>query len=286
MPRVDRALWPLIAYFAMAFGFSWGAIAAIALPSGVPGHADVVASRAPALFGAMVTGPVLASLVLTALLGGRAGLRDLARRMTRWRAGARSYAVLLAAPAILVVLLGTLSLVSPSFMPSVFTVARPAQVIVLAIAGGLAAGFFEEIGWSGFATPRLLARYSVLQSGLALGVLWAIWHAAADYWSTGMMWGPAWGAHFLEWIVALTAYRVLMTWLYARTRSVLLAQLAHASFTGSQLLLWPSSAPTSAGLTWYALFALALAVLATLVVRARPAARGAASDRHAPAASY
>jgi membrane protease YdiL (CAAX protease family) len=49
------------------------------------------------------------------------------------------------------------------------------------LAPGRVAGCCEEIGWTGFATPRLLARRSALPAGLQFGVLWALWHAAADF---------------------------------------------------------------------------------------------------------
>ena len=113
------------------------------------------------------------------------------------------------------------------------------------------------MGWSGFATPRLLERYPWPRAGLVLGVVWAAWHGLADYYWGGAVHGPLWGLHFLEWVAALAAFRVLMTWVYAGTRSLLLGVLLHASFTGSQVLLWPAARPAEE-LLWYGLFACAL----------------------------
>ena len=69
-------------------------------------------------------------------------------RMGRWRVSIRWYGVaLLTAPVlVLAVLLTLTALVSPVFAPSF-----SARGIVI----GLAAGFFEEIGWTGFALPKL-----------------------------------------------------------------------------------------------------------------------------------
>ena len=56
-----------------------------------------------------------------------------------------------------------------------------------------------------------------------------------------------------------------MTWVYAHARSLFLAQLLHASFTGGQLLLWPSRVSAVEGLLWYGGFALLVAVAAVAV---------------------
>jgi membrane protease YdiL (CAAX protease family) len=34
----------------------------------------------------------------------------------------------------------------------------------------------EELGWRGFALPRLLAERSALAASLIVGVLWGVWH--------------------------------------------------------------------------------------------------------------
>ncbi len=41
---------------------------------------------------------------------------------------------------------------------------------------GLIAGTCEDIGWTGFATPRLMQRWRPLAAGLLLGLIWALWH--------------------------------------------------------------------------------------------------------------
>lgn len=84
----------------------------------------------------------LAGLALTALTGGRAGLRNLRARMGRWRVGVHWYAaVALIPPAAILLVLTVLRLVvSPAFAPG---------LDVFGILAGLVAGFFEEIGWTG-----------------------------------------------------------------------------------------------------------------------------------------
>ena len=69
--------------------------------------------------------------------------------------------------------------------------------------------------------------------------------------------GSLWPIHFLSWMVCLPAYRILMTWVYSRTGSVVVGQTMHAAFTGSQLLLGPAGAPPLLGIAWYGVFAVA-----------------------------
>jgi hypothetical protein len=70
----------------------------------------------------------------------------------------------------------------------------------------------------------------------------------------GALW-PAW--FILFWLLPLTAYRILMTWVYANGRSLLVAQLMHASYTGWLLTLSPTLG-TGLGLVWQTAFAASL----------------------------
>lgn len=260
----------LVAYFALAFAIAWGGILAIATSTGMP--ADVGAPRSTGALAllAMIAGPSIAGVALTAILDGRRGLRDLGRRLVRWRVGARWYATLLVAPVTLAIVLAVLALGSAAFVPPILAGGSVGAIVAYALVGGLGAGIFEELGWTGFATPRLLARHDVVRTGLILGPLWAVWHALPDYWGSAGMFGPLWTVHMLEWFVALTAFRILMTWVYAHARSLLLGILLHVSFTGSQALLWPSTSAAE-GVLWYGVFAAALWIVVGGLVR-RPRA--------------
>jgi membrane protease YdiL (CAAX protease family) len=206
----------------------------------------------------MLLGPSTSSLVLTAVLDGRNGLRELWLRIKRWQVGLLWYAVaLLTVPVLTLVIFWLLS----GFVSPVYT---PSFRIVLGIAG-LLAGCFEEIGWTGFATPRLLKNYHPLKAGFFLGLLWAIWHMLADF--TGNISNLSlveWIAWFVVyWILPLTAYRILMTWVYSHTQSVLLGQLMHASYTGWLIVLEPVTPHTD--LLWEASFATVLWILVSVV---------------------
>ena len=172
-------------------------------------------------------------------------------------------------------------LVSPAFLPGLLKSSEPLGLAALALTGGLLAGFFEEVGWTGFATPRLLERHGWLAAWLVLGLPWWAWHALGDRWG-GAGHGGWYLPHFLLRSLALPAYRVLMTRVYAGTGSLLIAALMHAAFNGGQGLLQPAWTTAANAVLWHAAFALALLVAVVFVVLTdrgvvgRPGAAGAA----------
>jgi membrane protease YdiL (CAAX protease family) len=249
---------PVFGYLTLAYGLSWGGILIVLGASGF----DLKELRpldTALIFVAMLLGPCVGGLVMLACLEGRAGLRELASSLTRWRVGAVWYAVaLLTMPIVLLAVLWPLSaILDPAYAPRF-------QWPLFAV--GLVAGTFEEIGWTGFATPRLLARAKVFMAGVSLGLVWALWHVLVDFRQNFTMMGVAWLLEFaVFYLGALTAYRVLMTRLYANTRSLLLAILMHASYTGWLLVLYPATS-FEQGLIWQTAFAAALWLVVAVVM--------------------
>ncbi len=249
---------PLLGYYAAAYAISWGGILIVIGANGF----DVVHLRAMdtgIIFVAMLLGPSVAGLAMTAVLEGRAALSLLKLSLLRWRVRVRWYALaLLTMPVLLVsVLWSTSALVDAAFAPRF-------QWQLFAI--GLIAGSFEEIGWTGFATKRLLARQRLFIAGLSLGLVWALWHMLVDYRQNFNTLGAAWLLEFaVVYVAALTAYRMLMTWVYVNTQSLLLAVLMHASYTGWLFVLYPA-APVGQGMVWQTTFAVAMWVVVALVV--------------------
>jgi len=248
---------PVLTYFGLAYGITWPLILLLTLPDGIPGQPTGVGRLVPLVFLAMVAGPSTASLLLTGLLDGRQGYRRLLSRLAAWRVGWSAMA-LMTTPVALLLILGVLALSRPAFLPGIVASSDRLGLLAFALAGGLGAGIFEELGWTGFATPRLLSRHGWLATGLLIGVPWTVWHGLADYWGGAMNYGGWYLPHILLWLVALTAYRVLMTRIYQQTHSLSLAMLLHASFTGSQGLLGPLSLSPAGDVLWYGMFAGAL----------------------------
>lgn len=236
---------PVLTYYALAFGISWGGVLlVIALGRGsMPATPKQFERLLPVAILALLAGPSVASVLLTALLDGLAGLRDLLVRLLRWRVGVRWYAVaLLTAPLVMTAVLLTLSLTSPIFLPGIITSGDKTTRVLVGLATGLAAGIFEEMGWTGFAIPRLRRRYDVLTTGLIVGILWAVWHLIVVYWASGTVSGPlALASYLLDPFLFLVGFRVLMVWVYNRTGSLLVAMLMHASLTATTRIISPLS---------------------------------------------
>jgi len=249
---------PVITYFSLVFLIAWGAVIIVVGPQGLKGEATPDNAQLLPTFAAMLLGPAVVGLSLTYLSKGKKGLRELWKRQTRWRVGLRWYAIaLLATPILILVILFPLSRVSDVFLPSIIASDNVAQVVAFGLIFGIFAGLLEEIGWTGFALPRLRKRYSLIMAGLILGLIWGAWHGLADYWGAHAKFAMLWLPRIVLWTLALTAYRMLMAWVYDNTESLFVAQLMHASFTGSQGLLVPTLSRIDHFL-WYGPFTVVL----------------------------
>ena len=261
------ALWlrrhPLLGYFALTYVISWGGILVVLGSTGF----DLNVLRpldTGLIFVCMLLGPSMAGLSMTAVLDGRAGFRELGSRLLHWRVGLRWFALaLLTMPALLLAVLWSFRfLADPAFAPGFHW-----QLSAI----GLVTGTFEEIGWTGFATPRLLVWQRTWVAGLSLGLVWAMWHLLVDFRQNYGSMGDAWMAWLLSfavlYVATLTAYRVLMTWIFHRTQSLLLAMLMHASYTGWLMVLFPATS-FGQGLAWQTTLAAALWLMVVVVIGA------------------
>lgn len=161
----------VLTYFTLTFAISWGGFVLVVGPGGFPGTKEQLETLFPSVVIAMLAGPSVAGILLTGLVDGRAGFRELLSRLLRWRVDAGWYAVALL-PALLLpaVILFALSLPSP-----IFTTDDKAAVLLSGITAGLTT-VLEEIGWTGFAVPRLRGCVTV---PLRLGSSWASWGSVA-----------------------------------------------------------------------------------------------------------
>ena len=251
-------------YYALTFAISWGVFLLVLGPDGFfATGSDIAGAGALAL-----VGPTVAGVLMTGLVEGRAGLRGLVSRLRRWRVGARWYAVaLLTGPLVMGATVFGLSLLSRDFRPDIVTADDKLSIVAAGIAIGLVGPFLEELGWTGFALPRLRERYSVLTTGLVMGLLWAVWHLplfAGERDPEGSVPAALLVAVFL--FAWLPAYRVLMVWVYDRTESLLMAYLMHVPISATTFILISDGAPGTAAVTkvlvWGAAFWVIVAVVA------------------------
>jgi membrane protease YdiL (CAAX protease family) len=248
--------WPLYAFFAIAYGASLLALAIIGLPSldasgGTP--------LAPLLvFPVMVMVVGGAGVALSAIVAGRDALRQLLRGAGRWHVRPGYYLAPLVPPAcILAALLSLRAIVGPAFAPNLFPIG---------LAFGLIAGFLEELGWSGFAYPRLRVRVGPFRGAVVLGLLWGLWHLpVVDSLGAASPHGKALPLFFVAFVLVLTALRVLIAWVYTRTGSLLMAQCTHASSTGFLVVLGAAHVTGAQEALWYAVYGALLGVVAAAV---------------------
>ena len=222
---------PLMAYFVIAFVGSWASLLPIALSRGVNGL-GLLPYKLPDIafyiMGILFTfaGPALASLVVTAIITGRAGVGQLLRRCVQWRVGIGWYLIAIFG-FLLVYLLGysvfygvNLPLALLAQSPLLLTVFLPQAVLII-----LTASFAEELGWRGFALPRLQQRYGPVLGTIILGTLHGLWHLPSFF--TGLL-GPFSLPKYAIFLFGAIALAFLFTWLFNSTRgSVLMAALLH-----------------------------------------------------------
>jgi uncharacterized protein len=254
---------PVLSYFVLAFAISWGGILPIIGGVGaIPGTAEQTTKLFPAVYLVTVAGPSLAGLLLTGLTGGWTAFRELGSRLLKWRVGARWYAVaLLTTPLTVMATLLSLSLISPEFLPGFLTTSVKASMLQFGFVAsvGLLTGLLEELGWTGFAIPRLLGRHGVLATGLFVGLLWGAWHFLSNIWGSGTSSGVPL-ALFMPAILFsfLPPYRMLMVWVYERTESLLVAILMHASLVAFWIISTPVGMVGVPLVTWYLVWAAVL----------------------------
>ncbi len=272
--------YPVVAFYVLAFAISWGGVLMIiGGPGAIPGTTEQTGTLVGLVMLAWFAGPSITSILLTALLDGKAGLRELLSRLLRWRVGIRWYVVaLVAGPLVYMAGLLPLALFSHQFLPGILTTSDKASLLLFGIGSGLiGGGFLEELGWTGFGVPRLRLRYSALTTGLIVGVLWGAVHFSVVFWLSGSNIGGLPLALFVIvravdlLIGQLPAFRVLMVWVYDRTGSLLVAMLMHASLSASMLILAPE---TVAGVPFLIYCVVSSAAAWVIVVAVAAANRG------------
>lgn len=217
---MQRRAWlksdPVLVFFILSYGISW----VVWMPIVLSGEA----SRPLLILGTF--GPTLAALLMTAKENGRKGLQELLRRLLAWRVGVLWYVFSFVATAVVVMAaigihIGMGGDVPQFNDPKQLYLVLPifAYVLFLSVLG-------EEIGWRGYALPRLQKRQSALAASLIIGVMWGMWHLP-EFWMEDNFHQEIPLSLFLLQDVALS---IVMTWLYNGTGgSLLIVHLFHAA---------------------------------------------------------
>lgn len=250
---------PLMAFFVLAYALTWWVYPLMWINP---------------LIGLLgLFGPALAAIIVTAATEGGAGVRALLSRIVRWRIPLPWYLVALGLPALIALLAAACA---DLFGPAVIRVGTLSVidfVLVVLVVG-------EELGWRGYALPKLLERFSPLVASLIVGAVWWLWHLPLFFIANT----PQFGQPTVAFLIMTTAYSILLTWVFLRTRgSVLIATLFHGAINVWQGFFLAGTDPASR-YWWLALaygsVALLLAVVLGPELSRRPRADPAAASHH------
>jgi uncharacterized protein len=175
-----------------------------------------------------ILGSAVPAFIVTALVSGKAGVRDLARRSLRWRVPLRWYLISLLAPLLIFLIavtilygLAPLRALAQNWLLLV-TAFLPALAIMI-----LLNNVAEEIGWTGFVFARFQDRHGPLRAALLTTVFFWLFHVSSFYVDT-----RSWATTALVlgiFLLPQLGSRFITGWLYnSAGSSVLIAGLFHS----------------------------------------------------------
>ncbi len=231
----------LLLFFALTYFVSWTLFTtAAAITGGTLSPPAGLPLLSNALFLLGVFAPSIVAVALTACADGHSGTSALLRGVLQWPAAARFYvfavgyfaAIEIAAAVVHRVVVGTWPLLGGTpwyLMAGAIVVSTPVQ-----------AG--EEIGWRGYALPRLASQVGLAPASIILGAIWACWHLPLFF----IPGTNTSGASFPVYLLGVTALSVAMVWLYWRTNaSLFMMMLMHAAINNTRDIV---ASPASAAL--------------------------------------
>ena len=210
---------PLITFFILTFAITWGLGAiAIFLPEQFIRLFGELTETSPIYFLA-IAAPSISATILTSAWDGWQGLKLLYARLVHWRFDFKWYVlVLLGIPAL-------------GWIAAKLTGASPLRtantsmeflwlLFYILITGPLC----EELGWRGYALPRLLEFFNPFLASLVLGALWGLWHLPS-FFLGGMVQA---GLSLPLFLLNALLLSIFVTWVYMYTGgSVLITVLIH-----------------------------------------------------------
>ena len=227
----------MFGFFALTFLVTWTCWVAASLIGGNP--AGTARLFVIVLLYLGIFAPGIVALVLTARGSGRNAVRRLLGRLIDWRVAGRWYVFALGFMAAIKLGAALIHRVAMGAWPEFGTtplVLLFGGAIVSTVTGGQMG---EELGWRGFALPRLAVRLGMGGASVVLGIIWAAWHLPLFY----ILGGETVGKSFSIYLLQVTAISVVIGWLWWRTGASLLpVMLLHAAVNNTKDIV-PSAAP-------------------------------------------
>jgi uncharacterized protein len=237
----------LLLYFILAYAVSW-AIWPLVLVN--PQSSPLVPF-----------GPLIAAVIVALLAGGLRELRALLRQLLRWRLHPIWYVIALLGPFVLTAAAAALTVATGAPAPNLEAYTDWLGIGAALLSTIIIVGLFEEVGWRGFALPRLQRRHDALWAALVLGVIWASWHLPELISDPGQR--PP--LQFFVWILAQS---VILAWLYNSTNGSLpIVIICHAAINTAGRFMLPQFSNESYQVVWWFMAGLyvVIAVIATLL---------------------
>lgn len=192
---------PILTFVILAYGITWaGTIPLVLISSFVTGGEF---SPILLIFLPLVYGPTIAAIIMTRLLEGKGAVKNLLKKYLIWRVGARWYLLVVGLPLVAaIVAVGIVAFLSPGELGQLDVPAVLGSLLVAPLGAVLFGPLPEELGWRGYALPRLLQSHNPLVSSLIVGTIWTFWHTPMFFFT---------GATFPS-VFALTPGILLVYW--------------------------------------------------------------------------
>lgn len=209
-------------FLVLAFGLTWLFWIPMALAQ--RGMIDLpIPAMALAIIGGL--GPMVAAIAMTARRRGTAGVKALFSQLRLRGVDRRWLWIALATGAIdlspILVHIATGGALPDTILSQILVI--PVHFLFVATVGG---GLDEEMGWRGYALPRLQRRIPPLPANLILGALWTVWHLP-------LFFDPTMShasANFGVYMGTVVCQAIVIGWLYnASGGSLLVAVIAHSA---------------------------------------------------------
>ncbi|HET7226577.1 MAG TPA: type II CAAX endopeptidase family protein [Candidatus Eisenbacteria bacterium] len=216
----------LLRFFVLTFAFTWTCfLLAVAWTRGrAPGASLSAGVQAIVLLGTFA--PAIVALALTARASHAPGVRALLARLVRWEVGGRWYAFALGYTVAVKLGGAVLTHIVTGAWPRFAWAAAPLLLAATLFSTLVGGQLGEELGWRGFALPRLARRIGLSGASLVLGAIWAAWHLPLFY----VHGADTFGQSFPFYLLQVSGLSVAVAWLWWRTRgSLLLTMLMHAA---------------------------------------------------------
>lgn len=215
----------LLRYFSLTFATSWICWLAAGLlwrAASSPGSSLSALGGAVFLLGVFMPGIV--ATIETGRMHGGTGVRSLLGRILQARVPLRFFVVAAVYFAVIKLAVALLYRVITGTWPPFSAVPWYVMAGSLLVSTWVQAG--EEIGWRGYALPRMSHHFGLAGASVLLGVVWALWHLPHFLFFPQ---ADTYGQSFPVWLLQVTAISVALAWLYWRTGgSLLLVMLMHA----------------------------------------------------------